>query len=121
MMVRTGIRTENSTLSQSFWQIKSELLHFSELQKRLLRIDRLDAGIQKQKMKEYTFFINLSYYQWLGYYRGNYREIIVTSYEGDRLQIPAHHFTQFTTPAGLYGNFKLILTPGNSVASLVQL
>ena len=72
-------------------------------------------------MKEYIFSINLSYRQWLGFYQGRYREIMVTTDQGRRLQIQADHFTPFTTPAGLYGRYKLVVTPNNKVASLVQL
>lgn len=72
-------------------------------------------------MKEYIFSVNLSYREWLGYYQGRYRELVVVTDQGQQLQIQAEHFTQFTTPAGLYGRYKLVLTPSNKVSSLVQL
>jgi hypothetical protein len=72
-------------------------------------------------MKEYIFFISLTYHEWLGFYRGHYRELVVTSDQGQKLKIQADHFTQFTTSAGLYGRFKLVITPDKKVASLAQL
>lgn len=75
----------------------------------------------QQKMKEFIFTVNFSYREWLGFYQGRYREIMVTTEDGKRLQIQADHFTKFTSPAGLYGRYKLVLTPSNKVSSLQKL
>lgn len=72
-------------------------------------------------MKEYDFSIEVSYQEWLAFYQGHYQEFIVTTNQGQRLQIQADHFTEFTTPAGLHGHFKVTVSPQNKVVSLIQL
>ena len=72
-------------------------------------------------MREYTFTMNLTYQDWLAFYKGYYREIMVSTEQGQKLKIPADRFTSFTTPYGLYGRYRLVLTRDNKIASLAQL
>jgi hypothetical protein len=69
---------------------------------------------------EYYFSINLTYEQFLPYYRGQAQALVVTSLDGQRIQFPAMHMRKFLTPSGIQGNFCL-QTKNNKFSSLTKL
>ncbi len=60
-------------------------------------------------MKQYHFQLTLSYQEFQHYYAGNVQQIIVRTYEGARVQIPAMRFQPFLLPGGISGSFCLTL------------
>lgn len=69
---------------------------------------------------KYYFSINLSTEEYLPYYQGRVRDVIVTSDQGKRVQFPAMHLRKFLTSAGIYGHFCME-TKNSKFISLTRL
>ena len=54
---------------------------------------------------KYYFSINLSSSQYLPYYQGQIQAIVVTTYDGKKIQFPAMHLRQFVSDSGVIGDF----------------
>ncbi len=66
----------------------------------------------------YHFRIDLSYQDYLLYYQGNVRGVVVRTEEGPTLQLPAARLRRFVTPAGVHGRFELELDEHNQTLRL---
>ncbi len=58
-------------------------------------------------MKRFEFRLNLTEQQYLHYYRGSVRQVMVRSFDGATVQFPASLLTKFVTPSGVRGHFVL--------------
>lgn len=69
---------------------------------------------------EYYFSINVSADEFLPYYQGTIRNVVVTTYQGLKVQFPAMHLRKHLTASGIHGNFCL-KTERNKFLSLTKL
>jgi hypothetical protein len=58
-------------------------------------------------MNRYEFHLRISADQYLDYYRGTVRHVIVRCATGQSVQFPASLLQQFVTPVGIHGDFAL--------------
>jgi hypothetical protein len=58
-------------------------------------------------MKQFEFRLGISAQQYLAYYRGTVRQVVVRCSNGTSIQLPAALLTQFVTTAGIHGDFVL--------------
>ncbi len=58
-------------------------------------------------MKRYEFHLRISPEQYLDYYRGKIRHVIVRSTEGQTVQFPASLLQRFVSQDGIHGHFAL--------------
>lgn len=58
-------------------------------------------------MKQFEFRLNLTEQQYLHYYRGAVRQVVVRSFEGATIQFPASLLTPFVSTNGVRGHFVL--------------
>lgn len=58
-------------------------------------------------MQQFEFRLNITEQQYLNYYRGSIRQIIVKSTTGATIQFPASLLTKFVTSSGVQGHFIL--------------
>jgi hypothetical protein len=72
-------------------------------------------------MKTHLFLLKITRDEWLRYYRGHANKIKITSLQGLKITISAHHFRSHTTETGVIGFFRLTLGTGNRFISLEKL
>ncbi len=58
-------------------------------------------------MKQFEFHLSISEQQYLHYYRGTIKQVVVMSATGKTIQFPASLLTKFVTSAGVHGHFVL--------------
>ncbi len=58
-------------------------------------------------MKRYEFNLKISSHQYLDYYRGKARQVVVRSTCGQGVKFPASALQRFVTQDGIYGDFVL--------------
>ncbi|MFT6590168.1 MAG: hypothetical protein ACI9I0_001641 [Rhodoferax sp.] len=58
-------------------------------------------------MPQFEFRLSITEQQYLNYYRGSVRQVIVRSSTGATIQFPASLLTKFVTPSGVHGHFLL--------------
>ncbi len=58
-------------------------------------------------MNRYEFHLRITANQYLDYYRGTARHVVVRCTNGQTVQFPASLLQQFVTPEGIQGNFAL--------------
>jgi hypothetical protein len=58
-------------------------------------------------MSRYDFSMGLAAHKLKDYYRGNVRNVLVTTDDGLRLQLPLDAFRPHVTEAGIYGVFTV--------------
>ena len=58
-------------------------------------------------MKQFEFRLHLTEQQYLNYYRGAVRQVVVRSVDGATVQFPAALLTRFVTTTGVQGHFVL--------------
>ena len=58
-------------------------------------------------MKQFEFHLNISEQQYLSYYRGAVRQVIVKSTTGATIQFPASLLTRCVSVGGIQGHFRL--------------
>ena len=58
-------------------------------------------------MKRYEFHLRISAEQYLDYYRGTVRHVIVRCATGQNVQFPASLLQQFVMAEGIHGDFAL--------------
>ena len=58
-------------------------------------------------MHRYEFQLRISAYQYLDYYRGTVRQVLVECSDGRKVQFPASLLQRFVTQDGIRGNFVL--------------
>lgn len=66
---------------------------------------------------KYYFSINMTSQEYLPYYQGRAKSIIVVSSEGVRVEFPAMHLRNYLTASGIKGQFCL-QTKDNKFLSL---
>lgn len=71
-------------------------------------------------MRQYQFSLHLSAQECLGYYQGQYRNLIVTAITGERIQIPAKHFHRFVQKDGIHGLFTIFLNGDDKLIKLIK-
>lgn len=69
---------------------------------------------------EYYFSINISANEFLPYYQGVIKSVVVTTYQGIKVQFPAMHLRKHLTASGIQGDFCL-KTERNKFLSLTKL
>lgn len=67
---------------------------------------------------EFIFSLNLSYREFMPYYRGDVDKVEVHDRQGRTLWINCRHFRRFLTPSGIRGWFRLVLDDKGEVISL---
>jgi hypothetical protein len=58
-------------------------------------------------MNQYEFYLRITAEQYLDYYRGTVRHVMVRCTTGQTVQFPASLLQQFVTPEGITGHFAL--------------
>ena len=58
-------------------------------------------------MKRYEFYLRITADQYLDYYRGTARYVVVRCTTGQNVQFPASLLQQFVTSEGICGHFAL--------------
>ncbi|MBM75547.1 MAG: hypothetical protein CMK59_09100 [Proteobacteria bacterium] len=69
-------------------------------------------------MKRHIFRLDLNKDEWLRYYTGTARSVMVTSLRGLKISIPAHHFRRFTGTSGISGLFVILLDENNKMVKI---
>ena len=69
----------------------------------------------------YRFRIHLTARECREYYKGLFTSIQVQTYNGLRLQLPAHRIRPFITPSGVEGLFELKVDKNNKFISLQKI
>ncbi|MEH0667109.1 DUF2835 domain-containing protein [Vibrio scophthalmi] len=69
-------------------------------------------------MNHYYFSLNISYQSFLNHYNGAASQILVTTDNGLRLQLPAMRFRPFVSQIGLKGRFRLTTDQNNKFIKL---
>ena len=69
---------------------------------------------------EYYFYLKMTSVEFLPYYQGHIKHIIVTSTLGKTIQFPAMHIRKFLTSSGIQGKFCM-KTENNKFISLNKL
>ena len=66
----------------------------------------------------YTFYVNIPYENFLSYYKGLAKTVIIETDNGKSMEMDAGHFRAFVTPSGVKGRFRITLGEGNRFESL---
>ncbi|MBI5387535.1 MAG: DUF2835 domain-containing protein [Verrucomicrobia bacterium] len=69
-------------------------------------------------LRRYEFQLCISPEQYLDYYRGTVKHVIVRCAEGLTVQFPASLLQRFVTPQGIHGRFVLICDEHGKCAGL---
>ncbi|MBI5450923.1 MAG: DUF2835 domain-containing protein [Gammaproteobacteria bacterium] len=67
------------------------------------------------------FTLNIPAAEYLRFYQGEARSVIVQSWEGHTLQFPAALLTRFVTRDGISGDFTIAFDQNNKLLSLDRL
>ncbi|GAB6040738.1 DUF2835 domain-containing protein [Endothiovibrio diazotrophicus] len=72
-------------------------------------------------MKEYRFSLSISRERFRPYYEGRIHAVVVTTWGGTRVKLPAFRLRPFVTEEGIYGSFFLVLDDHNKFVSLQRI
>jgi len=72
-------------------------------------------------MKQFEFVLSISPKQYLAYYRGTIKQVVVQCSTGATIQFPAGLLTQFVTEAGIHGRFRLTCDDNHKGSRLQRL
>jgi hypothetical protein len=72
-------------------------------------------------MHRYEFHLRISSEQYLDYYRGTVRQVVVRCTSGQTVQFPASLLQRFVTPDGIHGEFVLTCDEHHKHTSLKEL
>ena len=72
-------------------------------------------------MKRFEFRIDITAHQYLSYYRGTIRQVVVQCTTGAMVQFPASLFTQFIAESDVHGQFVLTCDDDNKGSELRRL
>lgn len=67
---------------------------------------------------EVTFVLNISSDEYLRYYQGAARHVVVRGRDGRTIQFPAGLLRRFVSHDGVHGEFRLCFDAGNKLLSL---
>lgn len=70
--------------------------------------------------KELIFKLNLSKKQFLNYYKGIVRKIVVRSFNGKTVKFPAGILQKFISDNGINGIFKIIFDSNNKFIGIEE-
>ena len=73
------------------------------------------------EMNRHRFQMNLSAEEFLLYYRGTAKAVIVQAEDGRTIQLPASSLRPFVTASGITGRFELTLDASNKLIDLRRL
>jgi hypothetical protein len=69
-------------------------------------------------MKRFEFHLSLPSEQYLAYYRGTVREVLVRCRDGQTVQFPASLLQPFVSSSGVHGDFVLTCEDNHRGANL---
>lgn len=69
-------------------------------------------------MKRFDFSMGLPAHKLKEYYRGSVRNVVVTTDEGLRLQLPLEVFRPYVSEAGIYGVFCVTVDDNHKLLQL---
>ena len=69
-------------------------------------------------MATYHFSLSIPEHEYLRYYRGQARQVVVDTVEGATLRFPAAKLIKFVTRNGIYGEFRLECDENNRFVKL---
>ncbi len=72
-------------------------------------------------MNRYEFHLRITPEQYLGYYRGSVRQVLVRCRSGQTVQFPASLLQRFVTPEGIHGDFVLTCDENHKGAGLERM
>jgi hypothetical protein len=72
-------------------------------------------------MTSYRFSISVSTEDWLSFYEGAIQNIIVRTFHGLRLSIPAQNFLPFVTFSGVQGTFEITFNEQKRITKLIKI
>jgi hypothetical protein len=72
-------------------------------------------------MNRYEFYLHITADEYLDYYRGTARHVIVRCSTGQNVQFPASLLQQFVTPDGIRGSFALSCDKDNRNSRLERM
>ena len=72
-------------------------------------------------MKRYHFSVNINGDEWLLYYKGKISQVVVTTFSGLKLSIPARNFIPYGGFSGIQGTFEITFDESNRITSLHKL
>lgn len=70
--------------------------------------------------REVFFNINISEHDFIAYYKGVVKNIIVRSEDGRTIQFPAHLLQKFTSHSGVKGRFKINYGADNRLVAITR-
>ena len=68
-----------------------------------------------------TFDLDISHQQYLQYYSGTVRQILVQTHDNIKIQFPAQFMQRFVSHAGVHGRFRVVIDENNRLVSLDRL
>ncbi|MGA2246793.1 MAG: DUF2835 domain-containing protein [Verrucomicrobiota bacterium] len=69
-------------------------------------------------MNRYAFHLHISSEQFLEYYRGTAKSVVVRAHNGQTVQFPASLLQRHILPEGVYGEFVLLCDDHHKCVSL---
>lgn len=72
-------------------------------------------------MRRFEFQLSISAQQYLDYYRGSVRQVLVRCTTGETIQFPAAHLTPYVSTAGIHGRFVLTCDDAGKGSTLQRL
>ena len=78
----------------------------------------MDANSESSRMKRYEFQLRISSEEYLDYYRGIARHVIVRCASGQTVQFPAALLRRFVVGEGVHGTFALLCDANNKCIEL---
>ena len=70
--------------------------------------------------QEVFFTININEYDFIAYYKGTAKNVIVRSEDGRIIQFPARLLQQFVSSSGVSGRFKISYGADNKLISIIR-
>jgi hypothetical protein len=61
-----------------------------------------------RRMNRYAFHLRITSEQYLDYYRGTAKSVVVRAVSGQTVQFPASLLQRFVSPDGIHGDFVLV-------------
>ena len=74
-----------------------------------------------EPVKEYRFTVHMSAEEFQLHYQGHVHAIVVTTWAGTRIQLPAFRFRPFFASDGIHGGFFLVLDDNNKFVSMQRI
>ena len=69
-------------------------------------------------MPNYSFHLRISSDQYLDYYRGVVKNVVVRATSGQTVQFPASLLQRFVSPEGIHGDFVLECDDNNKLVGI---